>query len=186
MCIFTHVFIYYIVLQKSTYIYIHNIIYTYAVSVTLKLESVLKASARPIGVIPKCDHISTYRLDTLHWLPISKRIEFKILTLMWNWLIGIVPSWLTLYLCLVCSWPLVPSFGWSVPVLVLLQLSTTSNNLLRKTRADLLSLAPSLHRKTLEVYSVWITVLLVGSEALYCWVFPWSWALQSFIYVMEC
>ena len=46
-------------------------------SLTLKLQSVLNASARLIGGIPKFGHISTYMRDTLHWLPIPQASNLR-------------------------------------------------------------------------------------------------------------
>ncbi|KAJ1122059.1 hypothetical protein NDU88_000564 [Pleurodeles waltl] len=43
-----------------------------------KLQRIQNASTRLILDIPRCDHISPHLRD-LHWLPVSKRITFKIL-----------------------------------------------------------------------------------------------------------
>jgi len=59
-----------------------------------KLQSILNASARLICGLPKYSHISTFIRETLHWLPVPQRIEFKILTLMRNSLLGVAPSYL--------------------------------------------------------------------------------------------
>ena len=45
------------------------------------LQSVLNSAARLIARLPKFSHISTFMIDTLHWLPIAARIQFKILLL---------------------------------------------------------------------------------------------------------
>src|SRR3984885_13764743 len=44
-----------------------------------KLQSVLNSAARLIGGIPKFSNISSFirNRPTLHWLPISQRIQFK-------------------------------------------------------------------------------------------------------------
>ena len=56
---------------------------------THKLQSILNAAARLIGDIPKFAHISGYIRDTLHWLPIQQRVQFKILSLLRNCLVGV-------------------------------------------------------------------------------------------------
>ena len=110
-----------------------------------------------------------------------QRIEFKILTFMQNCLVGIAPSYLG-SLCILprlflAAGPFVQPIRvfFLSPGLIPLQLSTEAfafvgpvawNNLPHKTRAEPVSLSPSLFRKALEVYSVWTRVLLVGSGAL--------------------
>jgi len=59
-----------------------------------KLQTVLNAAARLIGGIAKFDHISSYIRDSLHWLPISQRIQFKVCALIRNCLTGSAPSYL--------------------------------------------------------------------------------------------
>ena len=59
-----------------------------------QLQSVLNAAARLIGGIPKFAHISCFIREELHWLPMQKRIEFKILMLMRNCLAGQAPVYL--------------------------------------------------------------------------------------------
>src|SRR6218665_2071565 len=49
-----------------------------------QLQSVLNAAARLIGGIPKFGHISEFIRAELHWLPMHRRIAFKILMLMRN------------------------------------------------------------------------------------------------------
>ena len=69
---------------------------------THKLQSILNAAARLIGGIPKFAHISGFIRDSLHWLPIQQRVQFKILSLVRNCLAGTAPSYLrslcTLYI----------------------------------------------------------------------------------------
>ena len=43
------------------------------------LQTVLNAAARLIARLPRYSHISYYIKEHLHWLPISTRIEYKIL-----------------------------------------------------------------------------------------------------------
>src|SRR5678816_2225674 len=53
-----------------------------------------KCAARLIGGRPKFEHISGFIREELHWLPMQKRIEFKILMLMRNCLAGQAPVYL--------------------------------------------------------------------------------------------
>src|SRR6218665_3565416 len=48
------------------------------------------------GKFEKCDHISAYMRVVLHWLPLSKRIEFRVGVLVWYSLIGQA----SVYMCL--------------------------------------------------------------------------------------
>ena len=45
------------------------------------IQSVLNAAARLIACLPKFSHISNYMVNELHWLPLSARIQFKVLVL---------------------------------------------------------------------------------------------------------
>src|SRR6218665_1128222 len=45
----------------------------------LPIESVLNAAARLIAGLLKFSHISTIMINQLHWLPLSARLELKIL-----------------------------------------------------------------------------------------------------------
>jgi Reverse transcriptase (RNA-dependent DNA polymerase) len=46
-----------------------------------QLQSVLNCAARVVANLSKFSHISAYMRDTLHWLPVDRRIEFKLLLL---------------------------------------------------------------------------------------------------------
>ena len=70
-----------------------------------QLQSVLNAAARLIGGIPKFAHISCFIREELHWLPMQKRIEFKILMLMRNCLASQAPVYLRELCVLVLSIP---------------------------------------------------------------------------------
>src|SRR6218665_263648 len=59
-----------------------------------QLQSVLNADARLIGGINKFGHISEFIRVELHWLPMHRRIAFKILMLMRNCLSGQAPVYL--------------------------------------------------------------------------------------------
>src|SRR6218665_1884336 len=44
--------------------------------------------------VSKFDPISAYMRDVLHWLPLRKRIEFRVAVLVWYSLIGQAPAYL--------------------------------------------------------------------------------------------
>jgi hypothetical protein len=58
-----------------------------------KLQRIQNSAARIITRTKKNDHITPHLMD-LHWLPITKRIEFKILTLVYKCLNNLAPSYL--------------------------------------------------------------------------------------------
>ena len=58
-----------------------------------KLQRILNAAAR-IKKTQKFQHISPV-LRNLHWLPVTKRIEFKILTITYKALNGMAPSYIS-------------------------------------------------------------------------------------------
>src|SRR6218665_1376705 len=66
------------------------------------LQSVFNAAARLIARIPRFSHISTFMTEQLHWLPLSARIHFKIIFLVYKAFLGLAPS----YLCKVIMRPL--------------------------------------------------------------------------------
>jgi hypothetical protein len=72
---------------------------------TSKLQAILNAAARLIGGIAKFDHISSFIRDSLHWLPIRQRIQFKVCSLMRNCLAGSAPHYLRSYCTPVSSLP---------------------------------------------------------------------------------
>ncbi|KAK3705766.1 hypothetical protein QZH41_000593 [Actinostola sp. cb2023] len=59
-----------------------------------KLQSVLNAAARLLTFTRKFDHITPV-LKQLHWLPIEKRIHFKILLLAFKGLHGLAPAYIS-------------------------------------------------------------------------------------------
>ena len=63
------------------------------------LNRVLRSAARLIGHIPKFDHVSSYMLETLHWLPTRQRIEFRIAALVRQCQLGIAPQYLQELCC---------------------------------------------------------------------------------------
>ena len=58
------------------------------------LQSVLKAAARLIARLPRYSHISAFMFEQLHWLPLSARIKFKILILVFKAQRGLAPKYL--------------------------------------------------------------------------------------------
>ena len=59
-----------------------------------RLQSVLNSAARLVLNIAKFSGISAAIRDEPHWLPIRKRIEFKIVLLVRHWLVGAAPEYL--------------------------------------------------------------------------------------------
>ena len=59
-----------------------------------RLQSIFNAAARLLLNVPKFAHISAAIRDTLHWLPVKQRIEFKISLLVRNCLVGSAPDYL--------------------------------------------------------------------------------------------
>src|SRR6218665_3683318 len=68
-------------------------------TLTARLDTVLRSAARLIGGVPKYASISGYMRDTLHWLPIQQRIFYRVAVLVWHCFIGIAP----IYLLELCS-----------------------------------------------------------------------------------
>ena len=63
-------------------------------TMTARLDRVLRSAARLIGGVPKYASISGYMRDTLHWLPIRQRIFYRVAVLVWHCLIGFAPVYL--------------------------------------------------------------------------------------------
>ena len=59
-----------------------------------RLQSVLNSAARLVLNIPKFSHISAAIRDELHWLPIRRRIDFKIALIVRHCLVGAAPEYL--------------------------------------------------------------------------------------------
>src|SRR6218665_3467125 len=47
-----------------------------------------------IGGIPEFGHISEFMRDTLNWLPVWQRIHYRLSTIVWRCVLGIVPTYL--------------------------------------------------------------------------------------------
>ena len=71
-----------------------------------KLQSVQNAAARFVTMSWKFDHITPVLRD-LHWLPVRRRINFKVATLVYKCLHGFAPPYLAEDCMLVAS-----LFGW--------------------------------------------------------------------------
>src|SRR6218665_1432265 len=63
-------------------------------TMTARLDRVLRSAAFLIGGVPKYASISGYMRDTLHWLPIRQRIFYRVAVLVWHCLIGFAPDYL--------------------------------------------------------------------------------------------
>src|SRR6218665_1017991 len=62
--------------MTSFHDYIHDAVYNTRLS---PLQTVLNTAARLIARLPRYSHISYYIKEHLQWLPISTRIEYKVL-----------------------------------------------------------------------------------------------------------
>ena len=60
-----------------------------------RLQSVLNSTVRLIMGVPKFDGVSAAIRNELHWLPIGKRIQFKIALLVRHCIVGAAPEYLT-------------------------------------------------------------------------------------------
>src|SRR6218665_1554116 len=58
------------------------------------LHTVLNAAARLIARLPRYSHISYYIKEHLNWLPISTRIEYKVLLIVLKAQMGVAPKYL--------------------------------------------------------------------------------------------
>lgn len=66
-----------------------------SVAVLDRMQSILNAAARLVLGLRKFDHISVAMRDTLHWLPVRQRIDFKVCLLVRNCLNGAAPPYLS-------------------------------------------------------------------------------------------
>jgi len=58
-----------------------------------RLHSVQNAAARLVSALRCCDHITPV-LQELHWLPVRRRVDFKMATLVYLSLSGMAPPYL--------------------------------------------------------------------------------------------
>ena len=130
-----------------------------------KLQSILNAAARLIGGIAKFAHISFFIRDSLHWLPIRQRIQYKVCSLMRNCLSGSAPLYLKTHCIPVSSLPGRSSLRSSAHGHLVVPRTRTStaqnrsfavvgpscwNRLPQSLRTDFLSLSFDLFRKRLK------------------------------------
>ena len=73
--------------------YCNALLYGVADGVIRRLQLVLHAAARLITGIRRYEHITPTLRDTLHWLPISQRITFKIALMMFDCSRGRCPKY---------------------------------------------------------------------------------------------
>ena len=64
----------------------------------MQLQSIQNIAARLVTLTPKYDHISPV-LRRLHWLPISARIEFKVICLTFRIINGLAPAYMRDLVC---------------------------------------------------------------------------------------
>ena len=60
-----------------------------------RLQSVQNAAVRLFGGIARYDHVTPVMRDTLHWLPIEQRIQFKIASLTYKSIHELAPRYLS-------------------------------------------------------------------------------------------
>ena len=67
------------------------------------LDHVLRSAACFPGRTPKFEHISSYMLCMLHWLPLQQRILFQIIASIWRSLLRPTPAYLWVLYCTTLS-----------------------------------------------------------------------------------
>jgi len=77
--------------------YYNSVLYGVTDNLLQRLQSVQNAAARLITRTGRREHIilTCYVLQELHWLPVRRRIDFKLATLMFKSLHGCAPSYLS-------------------------------------------------------------------------------------------
>jgi len=73
--------------------YCNSLLYGVSAALLKKLQGVQNAAARFIAGVRRFDHITPV-LHDLHWLPVQKRIVFKIATLVYKCMHEMAPSYL--------------------------------------------------------------------------------------------
>jgi len=74
------------------------VLYGVAAYIIRRLQSVLHASTRLICGVLLCQHIKPTLRDTLHWLPIAQRVQYKIAMMAFNCVCDTCP----VYFCDIC------------------------------------------------------------------------------------
>ena len=59
------------------------------------LQMLINTAARVVSVRSRFDHITDFVKDVLHWLPITKRVHFKVCTLVYKATQGLAPTYLS-------------------------------------------------------------------------------------------
>ena len=82
--------------------YCNSLLFGISDTLLNKLQRVQNAAARLINCTCKFDHVTSFLRDTLHWLPIKQRIQYKIATLVYKslnaWLHNISKTCVSLFL----------------------------------------------------------------------------------------
>ena len=73
--------------------YCNAVLYGVTNAVIWRLQAVLHAAARLITGVRRNDHITPTLRDTLHWLPVSQRIIFKIALMTYDSIRGRSPAY---------------------------------------------------------------------------------------------
>ena len=60
-----------------------------------RVQHLMNAAARLILRLPKFSHISAQMRDDLHWLPVQRRMQFKILLTTWRCISGSAPDYIS-------------------------------------------------------------------------------------------
>jgi len=79
--------------------YCNAVLYGTSSAVTRQLQMVLNAAARMVVGIGKYEHITPVLRDTLHWLLVTARIQFKIAALTFDCVRGTGPVYLKQVIC---------------------------------------------------------------------------------------
>jgi len=73
--------------------YCNAVLYCAAKTTVQRLQTVMNVATRLVGGHGKYDHVTPVLRDTLHWLPIQQRIEFKVAVLAFDCVRGTCPSY---------------------------------------------------------------------------------------------
>jgi hypothetical protein len=73
--------------------YCNAVLYGVAADVIRRLQAVLHAAARLITGVRLHEHITPTIRDTLHWLPVAQRVEYKVAVMAFNCVRGACPAY---------------------------------------------------------------------------------------------